>query len=101
MKFLNFFPLLWVISPLLDPDPLTQLNPDPQPRFQVRVFDPSRGMCQNAQLATDDSCLQSGLTVKLPDDLSLRTKILRHLKYVDFLGFVIMDYDSLFIAAIC
>jgi hypothetical protein len=58
-------------------------------------------MCQNEQLAVDDSCLQSGLTVKLPDDLNLRTKILRHLKHVDFLGFVITDYDSLFIAAIC
>jgi hypothetical protein len=101
MKFLNFLPLLWVIFALLDPDPLTQLNPDPQPWFQVRVLDPSRGLCQNEQLATDDSCLQSGLTVKLPDDLNLRTKILRHLKHVDFLGFVITDYDSLFIAAIC
>ncbi len=32
MKFLDFFLLLWVIFALLDPDPLTRLNPDPDPQ---------------------------------------------------------------------
>jgi hypothetical protein len=29
MKFLQFFLFLWVIFALLDPDPATQINPDP------------------------------------------------------------------------
>jgi hypothetical protein len=31
MKFLNFFLLLWIRIPNTDPDPLTQLNPEPNP----------------------------------------------------------------------
>jgi hypothetical protein len=32
MNFYKFFLLLWVIFALLDPDPLTPLNPDPDPQ---------------------------------------------------------------------
>jgi hypothetical protein len=32
MNFYNFFLLLWAIFALLDPDPLTQLNPDSDPQ---------------------------------------------------------------------
>jgi hypothetical protein len=35
MKFFNFFLFLWVILALLDPDPLTRLNPDP-----IRIRNP-------------------------------------------------------------
>jgi hypothetical protein len=38
MNFLNFF-LLWVIFALLDPDPLTRLNPDP---VWIRIRNPGR-----------------------------------------------------------
>jgi hypothetical protein len=31
MKILYFFLFLWVIFPLLDPDPATQINADPKP----------------------------------------------------------------------
>jgi hypothetical protein len=31
MKFLHFFLFLWVIFALLDPDPATRINADPQP----------------------------------------------------------------------
>jgi hypothetical protein len=37
MNFKKKILLLWVIFALLDPDPLTRLNPDPQPWFQARV----------------------------------------------------------------
>jgi hypothetical protein len=42
MKFLNFFSTfvnLWVIFALLDPDPLTRLNPDP---IRIRIRNPAR-----------------------------------------------------------
>ncbi len=36
MKLFNFFPCLWVIFALLDPDPGTPLNPDPDPQHWVQ-----------------------------------------------------------------
>jgi hypothetical protein len=38
MNFLNFFLFLWVIFALLDPDPLTRLNPDP---IEIRIRNPA------------------------------------------------------------
>ena len=48
MKFYNFFLLLWVIFALLDPDPLTWLNPDPDPKhcyfpYWIRISSCDRG----------------------------------------------------------
>jgi hypothetical protein len=85
---------------MLDPD---QMNADPQPLFQVCVLDPSRvtGICRRGQLEIDDSCLQSGLTVKPGVTLDMKAETWGHLNHVDFWGFVILNYDSVFIAAIC
>jgi hypothetical protein len=39
MKILDFFLFLWVIFALLDPDPATQINADPDPKpWPVTVF---------------------------------------------------------------
>ncbi len=85
---------------MLDPD---QMNADPQPLFQVCVLDPSRvtGICRHGQLDIDDFCLQSGLTVKPGVKLDMKAKNRRHLEHIDFWGFVILNRDSVFIAAIC
>jgi hypothetical protein len=50
MKFLNFLLFLWVIFALLDPDPGTPLNPDPQRR---KAGD-EKGTC----------CLEDGIPVE-------------------------------------
>ncbi len=41
MNFKKFFLLLWVIFALLDPDPLTRLNPDPI-RIQIQIRNPDK-----------------------------------------------------------
>jgi hypothetical protein len=38
MNFYKFFLLLWVIFAILDPDPLTRLNPDP---IRIRIRNPA------------------------------------------------------------
>jgi len=63
MKFLNFFLLFWVIFALLDPDPLTRLNPDPI-RIRIRIRNP-------ASYTTTE--LQA--TVPVPTCLTLRMSI--------------------------
>jgi hypothetical protein len=72
--------------------------------FRVHVFDPSRVSGFYEQLEIDDSCLQSGLTVKFfgaCNKLRMKSRIQKELIHVDFFGVVILDYGSLFIAAIC
>ncbi len=39
-ELINFFLLLWVIFALLDPDPLTRINPDPI-RIRIRIRNPA------------------------------------------------------------
>ncbi len=41
MNFYKFFLLLWVIFALLDPDPLTRLNPDP---IRIRIRNPAKNV---------------------------------------------------------
>jgi hypothetical protein len=38
MKILNFFLYMWFIFALLDPDPATQINADPDPQPCPPVF---------------------------------------------------------------
>jgi hypothetical protein len=40
MKILDFFLFLWVIFALLDPDPATQINADPEP-CQIPAITPA------------------------------------------------------------
>jgi hypothetical protein len=41
IQYLSFFLYLWVIFALLDPDPATQINADPDPQQWLKILKPS------------------------------------------------------------
>jgi hypothetical protein len=64
MKFFNFFLLLWVTFALLNPDPLTRLNPDP---IGIRIRNPVFFSDSLVEVAEEDWCtrLSAALTTQL------------------------------------